>query len=304
MSKGARAAILFAALSAARDIAGQILFATWHMSPYLAAWVGCLVTAVAALFWTKSVRVAIVAMRTSPSAFGLVTALNLATIAAFATAFLAIQNVSPAVSSVVDYGVTPIITIAFAIAFQGEELNRGSVIGSFISICGIMALVIFALGRGTHQTTTLIGVSFAVVSALLLAGNNVLNKRLLNLGLPRMGILALRMPGAVVLGFPILFAAGSFRISAVHALILIVWCLVGITLPLYLLVSALSQETLGSIAVYFFLIPVFTYWGTIIVYNTGFGIGGAASALIVVLGAWISEGRPLPPMARRKEQAA
>jgi len=259
--------VIFAALSAGRDVFAKELFKQSKMRPAFATFFICIVSWII-FYVTASVA------RKGPYLFDdfrrasreikvLVYWSNVLTLIGFLTALMAIDATNAYVSALIDYGGSPIITALLAMAILRETSSRGALIGLSVSLVGVIMLVGGLVG-GTEvkisARESVIGTLCAIVSAVAFGLNQVVNKRLVVYGLVREKLWLLRLPLAVVvLG---VFAVTKGMPDLDSWAVLVVWAAVGTTAPLFLLVFAFEHLRVSNIASFLFLVPLFTFIGS------------------------------------------
>jgi drug/metabolite transporter (DMT)-like permease len=295
--------LVFAALGAARDVSAKELF-TENLDPVFLTWLACLSTAVA--FYT------IVSIRTrSPYRFQEIRELpavrrrqlvyaNIATVVGFAATFLAIRELNAYVFSIVDHGAIPMITAFLAIGLRQEKVRGSAMLGMVVSLAGIVGLVLAT--RGHEEVTkidTAIGYIYAFVGCLCFALNQIWNKDLVESGFVRERLLISRMILAIL-------ALGGYLslnwppMPQMSVWILVAWCILGVSIPLYILVYCLESVEVKHVAAIMFVIPVLTFLGSWYMKQLDPGSSvwlSAAAGAVVLLGVGVAEyaNRPTVP---------
>jgi drug/metabolite transporter (DMT)-like permease len=298
MSRGLLALLAFAILSAARDVlTSKKLFASGATDAVSITFLYCATT------WLFFLGVQLATPRGRSRLAELkrrgvhgrrrsLLLLNAATLVAYLTSFMAIEQTDAFVNALADYGAAPVVTAALALLMRRERFGAREVLGMFISVCGI-ALLVGAASSGSSANTAL-GVGLAIVSCVSLGAANIWNKSLVDTGLRRGSLIVGRLVLAVVVLGVWCLAAGKLSTIrwAEDGWKIVCLGLFGMALPLYLVV--LAFETLGVryLALAFFLIPVFTFFGTDLWSDDGWGsekLVRLGAGAVTLLGVWLAE---------------
>jgi drug/metabolite transporter (DMT)-like permease len=289
--------VLFAVLSAARDVFAKEFFLS-GTNPFFTTFYLSFVTWIIFFLLNSYNNQRIYAFQdfrgASPAVKRHILYSNLLTLVGFWTAFLAISDTNAYVSSLIDYGGSPAITVLLAWIFLRERTSLTALAGIILSLIGVIVLVQgLATEAGDSRITTsltaLRGAAFATISAIAFGFNQLLNKELVVAGINRERIWLLRLPLiVVVLGGLWIYDGFADR----PTILLTVWAILGTTIPLFFLVFAFEKMQVTNIASFLFLIPVFTFVGSV-------GAGHFASAasleisilsgVIVLMGVVITE---------------
>jgi drug/metabolite transporter (DMT)-like permease len=284
------ALLLFVILSAARDVFAGTLLRPGDLDPVFMTWVFCLVTGI--LFWAlTSVRLR------SLYAFSefielprkhrtRLILLNVSTMLAYVTTFVAISRIDPYSNSLIDYGATPIVSAILAAIVRQERIGSLGKLGM-----GIAALGIVILTRAISGTTSAqhlgVGIACALLSCGFASWNNVLNKDLVTVVKPRERLVALRLMLAIVVLGAYVVGRGV-PAGAPWAMLCLVG-LLGIAVPLYLVVYAFEQLEVRHLAMAFFLIPVAVFAFSVLAGLLHFSWASLAAGCIVVAGVFVAE---------------
>lgn len=281
---------VFAILSAARDVSAKSIF-TSGISPFFLTFLSFSVT----LIFFYPISSAHRRRVSRPAGFSrryvlMLLGLNFLTFGAFLSSFLAIGIVDEFTANIIDYGGSPIATMALAMIIRRERPDSLNVAGMCISAVGILLLTMAMTNSQTQSTSTILGMLLALGSALALAGNNIINKSLLERGFARSVIISLRMIVPTFLMFTICAIGSSFDGLTINDLLIaLVWAFVGVTLPLYLLAFALERLQVKDVAIYLFMIPLLTYIGALAMGHHEFTLIGAIGSGVIALGVCVGE---------------
>lgn len=286
------ALVLFAALSAGRDVFAKELFQNKSVDPIFFTWVGSSVTWII-FYFTVSVRFSkpylfedISALSTRLKARLLL--LNVATLIAFGTAMLAVKELNAYFAAVLDYGASPLVIAGLAAWLRGVRVTKLGMLGmgfSFLGIVGLSHRMIDA------TKTSELGIIYAVVSCFSMAFAQILTKDLISARITRDKLMVARLPLLVVGMGAWSFAGGHYHVG-VDWMQLVLTGVFGWSLPLFLIVLAVEQLQVKDVSLAFFLVPVFTFVGTMA--RGHFGSGTiiwpyAVAGIIVLAGVVIAE---------------
>lgn len=293
----------FAVLSAARDVWAKSLFKADAVDPVTITWFACCVTFV--LFYlTRSFQTR------RPYAFEdfrkgdrttrqYMLFLNIGTLIAFVTTFLAIDRLDAYRNSLIDYGFSPFVVAMLAVVVRGERISPMSLGGMLMSMMGIAVLAARSSARhAEHGADTILGMSVGEWLGLVLAGTSAVamafvliwSKKLVERRITRERILLTRLPLAIV-SLPIVWLLRPFSMPGVDVVTLVSWSVVGISIPLLLIVYAFERLNVKNVAPAFFLIPPFTFVGSLIrghFQNESVVLYAIAGA-VVIAGVWVAE---------------
>jgi drug/metabolite transporter (DMT)-like permease len=294
---GLLALLGFAGLSAARDVYAHALFTskTNRVDPVFFTLLICAVTFV--VFYIRaSVRDG------KPYNFddlnrGRVSRyaqlLNVATLVAYLTTFLAIDRIDAYSNALVDYGATPLVTAALGVYLLHEPFRRNATIAMILCLGGIGLLTYGLAGRVNTKLGTqyALGLMFAVISCVAASLGNVWNKRLVKEeGVLREKAIVIRMPLAIlVLGIWIIFAQPPLPSTLQLWINLILLSFFGVSIPSLLVVIAFESLRLRNLAFAFFMVPVFAYIGSLIYHHVEFSWLSILAGFVVLLGVVIAE---------------
>jgi len=260
--------VLFAALSAGRDVVAKELFSKSRMEPVFATFFISLVSWII-FYITASVSRRGVYLfddfgRAPKWMKQLIYLSNVITLVGFLTALMAIEKTNAYVNGLIDYGASPIITALLAVLILGERVSTGVFLGLIMSAIGVIILVT-GLFNGTDnsisQGNSILGTSYAVVSAVAFGFNQLINKKLVDYGFVRDKVWLVRLPLiVVVLG---IWASIKGMPNLDSWPLLFAWAAVGTTAPLFLLVFAFEHLRVANIASFLFLIPLFAFIGSV-----------------------------------------
>jgi drug/metabolite transporter (DMT)-like permease len=299
------ALLLFAILSAWRDIYAKTLFRDIPaISPVVVTWIS------AAISWLFLYAVTCAADR-QPYVFQDVRSLsptgrrdlilnNVGTVVAFLTAFWAIRLLEPYSIALVDYGASPVLTALLALRLRNERLGVNGFLGLIFCVLGIAVLVLALAGGARRETISaeyLFGLLLALVSAVAFAANQIWNKNLVERGIVRQRLLLSRLILLLIVLLP--FAWADLPALAPVALEVVIWSLLGMALPLYMLMYAFERLQVKNVAYALFLIPVFIFLGSL---REGFIVKdqwmyATAGALVLIgvgLGEWPAQKKTSP----------
>ncbi|MEI8380726.1 MAG: DMT family transporter [Planctomycetota bacterium] len=295
----------FAFLSAGRDLSAAFLFARsdWKIEPVAFTWLLCVASIFTfyaiACIRTKSFYLFHDFKECTPRTRSRLLLLNVMTLVAYLTTFLAIQKVDAYINAIIDYGASPVVTAALAVLMRAERLSGRAIGGMFMSVCGIGVLTLWLTAPGPNHPTSelLMGVGYAFISCVAASLNNVWNKEVVDAGLRRERVLLLRLPLAVaglgawvVLGPYIWGGASSTHLASEHmwqVITVLAIGAVGMAGPLLLIVFALETLEVKNLAFSMFLVPVFTYAG--MATWKGVQLGPLVAGIVVVLGVLMAE---------------
>lgn len=308
MIRGLVALFGFAILSAVRDVYARILFKNNKVDPVFLTFLFCAVTlvffyAVASLGDRKPYSFG--ELKNRPAVRRYAMALNVATLVAYLTTFMAIKHIDAYSNALVDYGAMPLVTAVLGIFMLREAMSSVSWVAMGLCLLGIGVLTFGATGASQGRIEPMqyaIGLSLAVVSCVAASLNNVWNKRLVREEkVIRAKAIVIRLPLAVVaLGVWVLgswllsqWGVGTgprFPVGAGLWLQLLVLSLIGISMPLLLVVYAFERLQLRNLAFALFLVPVFTYVGSVILdSDVTFSWTSAIAGIVVLGGVFVSE---------------
>lgn len=267
---GAGALVLFAALSAGRDLWAKELFDNEAVDPVFLTWYCCVVTAV--LFYLT------VSIRTKPRQpyrfedlrrgtarvkrhfLGL----NIGTLIALATTFLAIEKLDAYKNALIDYGASPIVITAFAVFIRREKLGPSALGGMLVSAAGISILAMALVEEtATSLADDLLGAAYAIISCVAMALVLVWTKNLVDLDIKKERVLVNRFYLPILL-LPLIWGFNPEPFPSVSFGWLTIWSVAGVSIPLLLIVYAFEHLPVRNVAYAFFLIPVFTFMGSLI----------------------------------------
>jgi len=276
------ALLAFCVLSALRDVLSEdwLKRGEGDLSPVFLLFVYSVVTQVVAAGFRRT-RWASSAEKTGRGRSHLDLALlNGFTLLGFLTFFLAIEtDLGSAMNAFVDYGTSPIFTAIGGFLLVGQRVERAFWASSVVSICGIAVLIFERQhGVGTLNASVLLGVGYAITSAVSTAVCRVLFSRLLAEGRTKSEIMLHRMWAlSATLGAVLLFRPELVRPDL--ALQIALLGLVGFTVPLFMVLVIAERLRIDQMANLFFLLPVITY---LLAWTRGLYEPTAASLLAMV----------------------
>jgi len=304
MTPGILAMVLFAVLSAVRDVLAKERFSQQSVSPVFFVWYGCTIAAV--LFYLRaSLRVG------RPYAFQdfrkasrpiqrRFVATNVMTLVAFVTTFLAIERLNAFSNALIDYGAAPIVTATLAVWMRGERLSARAIAGMLVSIAGMVILLSGMRGsQGSEVGPQLTGVLYAVASCVALAMAMVWNKDFVDYGIMRERVIVTRLPLCVVALGAWCLATDGFPPASVWAGQAVL-ALLGFAGPLLLIVYAFESLQVKHVAIAQFMVPVLSFYGSLAFGRlTGNVASGIVAGCVVLFGVAWSEwwSRPKRPRA-------
>lgn len=284
------ALLLFALLSAGRDVCAKVLFKNTAVSPLFLTWLCCSVTLFSFYVKISVTDRALYAFRDFVAAPRRIRwrflALNVCTLIAFLTSLMAIDYLDAYLNATIDYGANPIIAACLAVWLRNERLGPGTVLGMLVSLVGV--LLLFA-GQSRIDSNSIVGALLAVVSCIALGLVLVWNKDVIESGVLRERAIVTRLPLAVVaLGLICVFT--NAERPMVSLVWLILWSFFGVSIPLLLLAFAFERLQVKHAAVFMFLIPVFTLIGCFFTNSlTGSIASNIIGGTIVLLGVIVAE---------------
>lgn len=224
---------------------------------------GCLVTIfIAATFGVTSRQISIDKLRrfSYPGGWQDFFIINVATVGAYYAYLLAVASpIGPGLTCFVDYALNPLSTMAMAVLVLGVKWNRSLLLSLLFAMGGI---VLFFVPRLSAQLTIdnrfLMGIGFALTSALLGGVFKVYSKKALENGLGKMEVLFGRLVVlTIVLATHVLMVRASLTGNQVLALI--AWGFFGFFLPLLLFLRVIERLSMDSIVLLSFSIPLLSY---------------------------------------------
>ena len=256
------ALLLFALLSSARDVLAKELFNGKNVDPIFFIVVGSFVTLLVFYWkisfnqWRVYVFDDVLALKTSLKRR--LVWLNIATLVAFGTTMLAIDRLNAYTNAVIDYGASPLVATALAVWLTNDRPTKVGIVGLVLSLFGVVILA-QALVNNTRNSVP--GITLAIISCLAMTWGQVLAKILLASGMSRDRLMVNRLVLLLVVFGLWCFYRGTYHLN-VNIFRLILVCILGITVPLYLMFTALEKLQVKDTSLAFFLIPVFTFFGT------------------------------------------
>jgi len=227
--------------------------------------------------------------------------LNVSTMLAYATTFLAISRIDPYSNSLIDYGATPILSATLAVVARREYIAPLGKIGMALAVAGIVVLT-SGLAQDSKVTGLTSGVLLALTSCCFASWNNVLNKDLVAAGMQRENLVASRMPlpvlvlGAYVIGTGFPRSAPWLQLVAIG--------IVGVAVPLYLVVYAFKSLDVRHLAVAFFLIPVAIFLMSLAAGTTAMNLTTAAAGAVILVGVYVAERADRVKVTNQRDVAA
>ncbi len=260
---------IFAFLSAGRDVVAKQLFTTARLNPVFATFFMSLVSwlvfyATASISGRKPYLFEDV-VRASPAIRRLICYSNLLTLVGFLTAILSVDKTNAYVSALLDYGGSPIITVLLAIIILRENPSRGARTGLSISLVGVIVLVgglVHTDDSAEQVRSSMLGATYAIVSAVAFGFNQIVNKKLINCGIVRDRLWLARLP-LLILALGAYIAIDGAIPTPDSWLDLTLWAVAGTTVPLFLLVYAFEHMRVSNISSFLFLIPLFSFLGSL-----------------------------------------
>jgi drug/metabolite transporter (DMT)-like permease len=281
---------IFCALSSLRDVLSERLFKLHGigLSPVFVLFVYSVETQFIAF-----VIIAARHLRRDPdlvrSSLGELIALNVFTLIAYLTFFLAINTqLGAALNSFVDYGTGPVFTAIAGWVFLKERLNSRFVAAAMICSAGILlfAFPLIAQQRLTFNWCS--GVLFALASSAAGAMYRIYYKMLLNQGVSKSAIVLYRLSGlSFVLGAILIFRPQMFRSQYLGQVATV--GLVGFTGPLFLILFVLQKVRVAHFSIMLFLMPVLTYAFACWMKLTRPSLGDLAAGAVIFLGVAVYE---------------
>ncbi len=181
--------------------------------------------------------------------------LGLATTAVYGSLIFGLLFSGAVMFSFVDYGLTPLLTIAMAILITKEQPDRRVFVGSGLSLVGI---VIFFIYSSNVSWQLNFGLLLAALGAASTAISTAYQKKLMDTGLLAEVVLMFRFPiPAVVVAMVAMVMKPEIQIDDLPFLIPVsFFCFF---LPLFFMCCGLAQSSVTRLSPFFFIVPVFTF---------------------------------------------
>jgi drug/metabolite transporter (DMT)-like permease len=281
----------FCFLSAARDVMAKHFFDAGDFGPAFVTWFGSLVTWILfyflVCFKTRRPYLFRDIFRYDGRTKATILASNVCTLIAFLTTFMAVARLNAYANSLVDYGASPIVTLALGVVILGDRIERQVGVGVLLSLVGIVILVpALSDGGAGFSSAQVAGMALAFISCIAFGLNQILNKRLVLAGIRRERAILVRLPLLIVClaAYAMAVQSREGHIAMAPMARLTIWSILGVTVPLYLLISSFERLNVQTISYGIFMIPVFSFIGSLFTKSITHGslwIYVAAGALVV-----------------------
>lgn len=203
--------------------------------------------------------------------------------------FFLIGKLGAGVWGLIDYGLIPLATVIVGVVMFREKLTIDFFGAFFVYLIGLVLLY------NTHGQIDLKYVGVAILIPIVAALSDGWAKWLMkeeNAGLTRSELLVVRFTPAVILVYIVaVYSTGSYIPQLDHPLKVITVGIIGGWLPLILLYIGLEISELKKLAVWEFMIPVTTFFGTLYLHPEHLNVPIIGAALLILMGIVISESK-------------
>lgn len=288
--------LIFCLISSLRDVVSEYFFREKYVSPLFVLFIFSVTTQAFSLliYYFKRGKLLI---RLPKSSWADMIYLNTLTLLAFTLYFLAINSfIGAALNSIIDYGLTPIVTASVGCMFLGERLSYRYLLLFILSFAGLCMLLLpriyitrdldYYMG---DSSSIVAGTLFAIGSTVASALYRVSFKKLLSRGEDIATIVFFRLSFLTIsIGILLLIKRELFVIQMIPIISFL--GLIGFALPLFMSLYVLQRTELKRFGMLLFILPLTTAIFSVLFGYSDFYPLDLGAGLLIILGVTLNEG--------------